>query len=142
MRLFIKSVVATVIALIAISVPTMAKEDDDIRASFAVGPKAVAFTTHAGELEVWALNQWGPDAEDHNWQQVLSLSTEEMANLPQYPETAILLDESADGHYQLYKLTSGEYQVMSAPDAEGKVYIVVFDSQMNYANEGSYIVEN
>lgn len=142
MRINIKSVVTVfvfVIALIAAAMPAMAKDADDIRARFAVGPQTVAFTTHEGELEVWALEQWGPDAEDYHWQLVLSLSSAEMDGLPTYPEAAILLDESADGHYQLHKLISGEYQVMSSPDAEGKIYTVVFDADMNYVSEGSFV---
>jgi hypothetical protein len=54
----------------------------------------------------------------------IDLSARELAELPEFPEENILVDE----YYEIafYKLTTGEYQVNSGPDAEGKVFVLNF----------------
>lgn len=54
----------------------------------------------------------------------ISLTSAELAALPEAPEQHILVDQ----YYEiaLYKLTTGEFQINYGPDAEGKVYVLNF----------------
>lgn len=54
----------------------------------------------------------------------IDLTARELAALPEKPEENILVDE----YYEIafYKLTTGEFQVNSGPDAEGKVFVLNF----------------
>ncbi len=52
----------------------------------------------------------------------ISLTAEELAALPEFPEENMLIGE----YYEiaLYKLTSGEYQINAGPDVESKVNVL------------------
>lgn len=51
-----------------------------------------------------------------------------LSALPARPATNTRIASTPDGLATLYRLTTGEYQVNFAPDAEGKVRVVVFDA--------------
>lgn len=58
----------------------------------------------------------------------LFVTTEELKALPEKPDENLLVAQSEDGKFALYKLTTGEYQVNMGPDAEGKVQVIIFDA--------------
>jgi len=62
------------------------------------------------------------------------------AELPAAPTDSNVLI-AQNGNVSLYRLTTGEYQVNSGPDAEGKTYVVVWNGcPMTYQN--TYILQN
>ena len=69
-------------------------------------------------LEIAKVNERGYD------ELAISLTSEDLAALPETPEQNMLVDQ----YYEiaLYKLTSGEFQINAGPDAEGKVYVLNF----------------
>jgi hypothetical protein len=71
-------------------------------------------------LEIAKVNELGYD------KLAISLTSAELAKLPETPEENLLVDE----YYEiaLYKLTSGEYQINVGPDADGKVYVLNFNN--------------
>lgn len=58
----------------------------------------------------------------------LRVSADTLAALPEHPSGNIEIATTRDGIATLYYLTSGEFQVNYAPDAEGKVRVVIFDA--------------
>ncbi len=58
----------------------------------------------------------------------LFVSAEELEALPENPDENLLVAQSEDGKFTLYKLTTGEYQVNMGPDAEGKTQVIIFDA--------------
>lgn len=57
---------------------------------------------------------------------VVSFLLRDLPPFPYTPPQNTLLAASADGHFAIYLLVSGEFQVNIGPDAEGKVYVTVF----------------
>jgi hypothetical protein len=53
------------------------------------------------------------------------IGADELADLPDQPQENLLILRAGDGT-TLYKLTTGEYQINSAPDIEGKVHVVIW----------------
>lgn len=58
----------------------------------------------------------------------LTVSHAMLTALPARPAANTRIASTPDGLATLYRLTTGEYQVNFAPDAEGKVRVVVFDA--------------
>lgn len=56
----------------------------------------------------------------------IRLFSNQLAVVPDFPETNLLLAVSRNRLINLYKLSSGEYQINVGPDAEGKVYVTRF----------------
>jgi hypothetical protein len=52
----------------------------------------------------------------------LFVSAEELAALPEQPESVIQIVQSADGKVTLYRHSNGDYQVNYGPDFEGKIF--------------------
>jgi len=63
-----------------------------------------------------------------NGRQTLEITAEELAELPENPETNIVVGTTSDGLATLYKLTSGEWQLNFVPDFEGVHRVLIFDS--------------
>ncbi len=62
------------------------------------------------------------------------------AELPVTPTDANVL-VTQQGGISIYRLTSGEYQFIGTPDAEGKQYVAVWNGcPYNYLN--AYILQN
>lgn len=51
------------------------------------------------------------------------------------PVRNLLLAQSPDGRYAIYRLTTGEYQVNVGPNEDGKVYVVIFE---DLSGSGAY----
>lgn len=69
-------------------------------------------------IEIAKVNAWGYD------ELAISLTSEELAALPEAPEQNMLVASYYD--IALYKLTSGEFQINAGPDHESKVYVLNF----------------
>lgn len=69
------------------------------------------------------------DVEDPERRGTLSLrlTPEMLAEFERRPEQNTALAITRDGLATLYRLTTGQLQVNYAPDAEGKVFVVIFD---------------
>lgn len=76
---------------------------------------------HAQFIDVWQVDQHGVG------QPLLYVSNETLLALPDFPAENLLIATSADGLVNVYKLTTGEYQVNIGPLDEGKVYTYIFD---------------
>jgi len=72
-------------------------------------------------LVIWGIN---PVGEGYL---AFAVPSDVLAELPDHPDEAILIDSTDDGLYAFYQLTTGEYQLNIGPDFEGKVQVVIFD---------------
>jgi hypothetical protein len=114
-----------VVVMTALALPALAEFSPD-EDGVMIGPDAILYRDD-GAIEIWA-----PDADD-NWNPVIRLSADDAADYEDAPETNTLVEQA--GTVALYKLTSGEWQVNSGPDAEGKVQVVVFDEGFAYEHQ-------
>lgn len=57
----------------------------------------------------------------------LEVTPEMIAAVPEMPAANTLIAATADGRIALYRLTTGEYQVNTGPNAEGYIDVVIFD---------------
>ncbi len=71
-------------------------------------------------LSIWRIDNNGKGYE------AIYVTADELASLPDFPMENFLIDFTLDRYIQLYKLTSGEYQINIGPDIEGKVMEYIF----------------
>ncbi len=57
---------------------------------------------------------------------LLAISAEELSKLPEKTAENLLIAQSEDGLVQVYKLTTGEFQVNYGPDGDGKIFVFRF----------------
>ena len=106
-----------VLVLGVMAVPALA---DDTFTGIIIPPNAVLYHTD-GMLTVLEADA------DGNWAVALSITDEALSEVAAAnPSEATLVTTAAN--LSLYKLADGEWQINTAPDAEGKVHVVVFDS--------------
>ena len=86
---------------------------------------AVIYETEQGGIEVYDVGDSGTGFL------VISVTDEALAGYPEKPGENTLISSSADGKTALYKLTTGEYQVNTGPDGEGKVTNIIFTGRDN-----------
>lgn len=72
-------------------------------------------------IDIWHLDANGVG------QPLLYISREQLWALPALPAENLLIATSPDGMVNVYKLTTGEYQVNIGPLEDGKVYTTIFD---------------
>ena len=58
----------------------------------------------------------------------VTISAEDIANLPDNPEEAIEVAQTEDEFVTIYKLPTNELQANIGPDAEGKIFVYIFDN--------------
>lgn len=58
----------------------------------------------------------------------LTLTADDLAALPEAPDEAVVVASTEDNYITLYKLPSGELQANIGPDAEGKIFVYVFEA--------------
>ncbi|MFN8375347.1 MAG: hypothetical protein U0694_21025 [Anaerolineae bacterium] len=98
-----------------------------------IGPDAILFHDNdTGNIAIWV------PYDEEQWIVAISQTADELDALPAVEDENLLVASSGD--ITLYKLTSGEYQVNNGPDAEGKVHVVVFDSNFNETAHYTYSV--
>ncbi len=110
-----------VLVLGVLAVPAFASDDFN---GTIIPPNAVLYHTD-GMLTIIEADA------DGNWNTVLSMTDDALSQVAAAPAVDTLV--TSEANLSLYKLTSGEWQINTAPDAEGKVHVVVFD-----AGWGSY----
>lgn len=117
-----------VVVLAAVSVTAFAQPDMKID----VGADAVVFREE-GSIQVWS-----PDA-DGVWVPVISLSSDEiLAYEDSVPTENTVI--ASEGDISVELLSSGQWQVNNGPDLEGKVNVVVFETDFTYAHEYNWSV--
>ncbi|GAB4322516.1 MAG: hypothetical protein Kow00117_11330 [Phototrophicales bacterium] len=75
-------------------------------------------------LEFWQVH---PET-NYRGRRVLTVNANTFAELPESPSSNIQIASTPGGVATLYYLTSGEFQVNYLPNAEGKVWVVIFDA--------------
>jgi hypothetical protein len=83
---------------------------------------------------------WDWDETSSSGFVAIHLSSEQMSNLPLNPAQNTEIAASPNGRIRFYVLTTGEFQVNSGPDAEGKVRVVVFNRQFQITNQYEFNV--
>lgn len=91
----------------------------------------------AGEqyMDIWQLDEHG------NGQPALSVSAEEINDLPDHPSENTLIDSTSDGFIRVYKLTTGEFQINIGPLPDGKIHVLIFD-QIPPTHRYGYTIPN
>jgi hypothetical protein len=82
---------------------------------------AVSYGARGMGLHIYKV---GGDSNGALW---LEIAPEMLAAVPQFPSEYMIIARSEDGYIELAKLPTGQYQVNTGPDAEGKIHVVVFD---------------
>lgn len=117
-----------VVVLAAVSVTAFAQPDMKID----VGADAVVFREE-GSIQVWSPNA------DGVWVPVISLSAVEiLAYEESVPSENTVI--ASEGDISVELLSSGQWQVNNGPDLEGKVNVVVFETDFTYAHEYNWSV--
>ena len=111
--------ILTAVVLAAVSVTAFAQPDMKID----VGADAVVFREE-GSIQVWT-----PDA-DGVWAPVISLSADEV----------LAYEDAVPNENTVELLSNGQWQVNNGPDLEGKVNVVVFETDFTYAHEYNWSV--
>lgn len=76
--------------------------------------------TEAGlEFTLWDATQTGT---------TFRITSEQINAIPAFPESNTLVTQSEDGYYRFYRLTTGELQLNTGPDFEGKEFVTVFNA--------------
>ena len=120
--------ILTAVVLAAVSVTAFAQPDMKID----VGADAVVFREE-GSIQVWT-----PDA-DGVWAPVISLSADEvLAYEDAVPNENTVV--ASEGDISVELLSNGQWQVNNGPDLEGKVNVVVFETDFTYAHEYNWSV--
>lgn len=73
-------------------------------------------------IDLWHLDENGVG------QPLLYISKDQLLALPDHPTENLLFASTPDSLVNVYKLTTGEYQLNIGPLAEGKVYTTIFDA--------------
>jgi hypothetical protein len=76
-------------------------------------------------------NEPGPES-------TVLITRETLDQLPALPDENIEVASSDDGLVNLFKLTSGEFQVNVGPDSEGKIFVYIFTWDPVYACQTRY----
>ena len=98
-----------------------------------IGANAVLFREDA------SIAVWVPTGNDDVWESAIHLSADEIeAYQDDLPAENTVVAES--GSVTLELLPNGQWQVISGPDAEGKVNVAVFESDFTYAHEYNWSV--
>lgn len=79
---------------------------------------------------------WVIDADTAHMQ--LAVTWEELAAVPEFPETNTLVASNEDYGIYLYRLTDGKWQVQAHMD-NGKLYVVIFDNPRNMDYESKEV---
>lgn len=120
--------ILTAVVLAAVSVTAFAQPDMKID----VGADAVVFREE-GSIQVWT-----PDA-DGVWAPVISLSADEvLAYEDAVPNENTVV--ASEGDISVELLSNGQWQVNNGPDLEGKVNVVVFETDFTYTHEYNWSV--
>lgn len=64
--------------------------------------------------------------DNRRGRRLISVSQATLDELPEFPETNTFIAGTREGDIQLYKLTTGEYQINQGPDEEGKVHVIIW----------------
>lgn len=108
--------------------PTFTTTDCGIQqppvANAVTAPDVVVYTmlTEDGlTLNVWNTNAniGGP---------IFVVTPQMIAEVPAMPSENSQIASSADGYYRFFRLNTGELQLNTGPDFEGKIFVTIFDS--------------
>lgn len=64
----------------------------------------------------------------HSREVVFTISAEQISAVETNPEQHTLIAQSDDAYYRFYRLTTGELQLNTGPDFEGKEFVTVFNA--------------
>lgn len=119
---FVSDFVPCIAPSVDIAVPVEASAPPGVSLLPGYNPNVVGYT-----MSIYPL---GGDDEGFqiigNLGQYLVVTGEEIANLPENPDTNLLV-AGVEGGYSLYYLTTGEFQINTAPSIEGKVFSIIFN---------------
>ncbi len=103
-------------------------------------PYVIPIGTPTAEGSLPPLRLWDWDPTTQSGFVAINLTSEQMNNLPTNPAQNTEVAASPNGRIRFYVLTTGEFQVNSGPDFEGKVRVVVFNRQFQITNRYEFNV--
>jgi WD40 repeat protein len=76
-------------------------------------------TSEGLEFVLWDAEQTG---------KTFRITPEQINAVPAFPESNTLIASSEDGYYRFYRLSTGELQLNTGPDFEGKEFVTIFNA--------------
>lgn len=99
-----------------------------------------ALYTHVEKNDTCTIEVLGIHPRTGKPRPALNVTEREWSKIPTNPETNTLIDSYYE--FSLYRLTSGEFQLNVGPDAENKVFVIIWEGcPASNRRESTFIAE-